>query len=128
MERVEFHRRKMLNQLRLLRNLTGTGSFFVFENMCLSPSLSKMPQRPITRLRKLCLALPEAHEVEAWETPTFGVRKKMFAMYAAAGRHGRGRDAVWIKAAPGDQERMIQTAPDCFFVPPDVGPSGWVGI
>ena len=30
-----------------------------------------MPPRPLTRLRKLCLALPEAHEVEAWGEPTF---------------------------------------------------------
>jgi len=83
---------------------------------------------PITRLRKLCLALPEAHEVEAWGTPTFRVRNKMFAMFAAAGRHGLGRPAVWIKAAPGDQARMVVAAPECFFVPPYVGPGGWIGV
>jgi hypothetical protein len=85
--------------------------------------------RPITRLRKLCLALPEAHEVEAWGEPTFRVRNKMFAMYAdAANHHGGGRPAVWVKAAPGEQEAMVAAAPGCFFVPPYVGPSGWVGI
>ena len=88
-----------------------------------------MPTRPITRLRKLCLALPEAHEVEAWGTPTFRVRNKMFAMYASADTHaGRGRHGVWIKAASGDQERMVKAAPQCFFVPPYMGPSGWVGV
>jgi len=88
-----------------------------------------MPPRPLTRLRKLCLALPEAHEVEAWGEPTFRVRKKMFAMYAnAANHHGNGRHAIWLKAAPGDQARMVQASPDCYFVPPYVGPSGWVGI
>jgi hypothetical protein len=88
-----------------------------------------VPPRPITRLRKLCLALPEAHEVEAWGTPTFRVRNKMFAMYASADTHaGRGRNGAWIKAAPGDQERMVRAAPQCFFVPPYVGPSGWVGV
>ena len=88
-----------------------------------------MPPRPITRLRKLCLALPEAHEVEAWGEPTFRVRNKMFAMYAHAGtHHGGGRHAVWLKAAPGDQARMIEVAPECFFRPPYVGPSGWVGV
>ena len=88
-----------------------------------------MPPRPITRLRRLCLALPEAHEVEAWGEPTFRVRNKMFATFAAAGNHhGAGRPAVWLKAAPGEQDLLVRTAPDRFFVPPYVGKSGWVGV
>lgn len=88
-----------------------------------------MPLRPLTRLRKLCLALPEAHEVEAWAEPTFRVRNKMFAMHAAAGNHhGDGRESVWIKATPPNQSLMVQTAPKRFFVPPYVGPSGWIGV
>jgi hypothetical protein len=89
-----------------------------------------MSPRPLlTRLRKLCLALPEAHEVEAWGEPTFRVRNKLFAMYAAAGNHhGTGRPAVWCKAAPGNQTLMIKAAPSRFFVPPYVGPSGWIGV
>ena len=88
-----------------------------------------MPPRPLTRLRKLCLALPEAHEVEAWGEPTFRVKNKLFAMYADAGNHhGGGRPAVWLKAAPGNQPLMVRAAPDRYFVPPYVGPSGWVGV
>lgn len=88
-----------------------------------------MAPRPLTKLRKLCLALPEAHEVEAWGEPTFRVRNKLFAMYATAGNHhGAGRAAVWCKAARGNQELMVRHAPKKFFVPPYVGPSGWVGI
>ena len=88
-----------------------------------------MPPRPLTRLRRLCLALPEAHEVAAWGEPTFRVKNKLFAMYAdAADHHGGGRNAVWCKAAPGNQALMVKAAPDRFFVPPYVGPSGWVGI
>lgn len=88
-----------------------------------------MPPRPLTRLRKLCLALPEAHEVEAWGEPTFRVRNKMFAMYAAAGNHhGDGRASVWIKATAPNQSLMVRAAPKRFFVPPYVGPSGWIGI
>lgn len=84
--------------------------------------------RPLTRVRKICLALPEAHEVEAWGEPTFRVKNKLFAMFASAGNHhGGGRDAVWCKAAPGNQELMIRLAPERFFKPPYVGPSGWVG-
>jgi predicted DNA-binding protein (MmcQ/YjbR family) len=88
-----------------------------------------MPPRPLTRLRKLCLALPEAHEVEAWGEPTFRVRKKLFAMHASANtHHGAGRPAVWCKAGAGNQELMVRHAPKRFFVPPYVGPSGWVGV
>lgn len=88
-----------------------------------------MPAAPLGRLRKICLALAEAHEVEAWGEPTFRVRNKLFAMYAAANNHhGGGRPAVWIKAPPGNQDLMVRTAPDRFFVPPYVGPSGWVGV
>lgn len=88
-----------------------------------------MPPRPLTRLRRICLALPEAHEVEAWGEPTFRVRNKLFAMFASAStHHGQGRPAVWCKAGSGNQQIMVRGAPDRFFVPPYVGPSGWVGI
>jgi hypothetical protein len=88
-----------------------------------------MPARPIIRLRKLCLALPEAHEVEAWGHPTFRVRNKIFATYSDGTAHdGNGRVSICVKAAPGDQEMMINAAPGCFFRPPYVGHKGWVGI
>jgi hypothetical protein len=88
-----------------------------------------MPPKPLTKIRKLCLALPEAHEVEAWGEPTFRVHRKLFAMYASASiHHGAARPAVWCKAAPGNQDLMVRAAPDRFFVPPYVGPSGWIGI
>ncbi len=85
--------------------------------------------KPLTRLRRLCLALPDAHEVEAWGAPTFRVRNKLFAMYAAPdNHHGEGREGAWIKAAPGNQGLMVRSAPKRFFVPPYVGPSGWIGV
>ena len=88
-----------------------------------------MTARGLSRLRRLCLALPESHEVEAWGEPTFRVRNRLFAMYAAAANHhGSGRAAVWCKAAAGNQQLMVRAAPDRFFVPPYVGPSGWVGV
>lgn len=88
-----------------------------------------MPRSPLARLRALCLALPEAHEAEAWGAPTFRVRNKLFAMYASAdSHHGGGRPAAWVKAAPGNQALMVQADPVRFFVPPYMGPSGWVGV
>ena len=50
-------------------------------------------------------------------------------MYAHANNHhGGGRHAVWCKAASVNQRLMVEAAPDRFFVPPYVGPSGWVGV
>jgi hypothetical protein len=84
---------------------------------------------PLARLRSLCLALPEAHEVKAWGEPTFRVRNKLFAMYADAGNHhGAGRCAVWCKATHLTQDLLVRSDPERFFVPPYVGPSGWVGV
>lgn len=88
-----------------------------------------MPPGPLARLRKICLALPEAHEVVAWGEPTFRVKNKLFAMYASANtHHGDGRHAVWCKAGFGNQALMVAASPRRFFVPPYVGPSGWVGV
>jgi hypothetical protein len=83
---------------------------------------------PLDRLRALCLALPEAHEVEAWGEPTFRVKNKIFATYASsANHHGAGRPGVWIKSAAVTQDMLVRAEPAHYFVPPYVGKSGWVG-
>jgi hypothetical protein len=88
-----------------------------------------MPDEMLERVRRLCLALPEATEKEAWGEPTFRVRTKLFAMYAQAGNHhGDGQNAVWCKAPLGVQEMLVSANPGRYFVPPYVGPSGWIGI
>ncbi len=88
-----------------------------------------MAPSPLTRVRKLCLALPGAHEVEAWGEPTFRVKNKIFAMYAAANNHhGAGHHAVWIKATPVNQGFLLSAKPKRYFSPPYVGPSGWIGV
>ena len=88
-----------------------------------------MGRSPLPKVRKLCLTLPEAHEVEAWGEPTFRIRNKLFAMYASSGtHHGAGRPAIWMKAPPGNQDIMVRAKPERFFVPPYVGPSGWIGV
>ena len=88
-----------------------------------------MRQSPLHRLRRLCLALPGAHEVEAWGAPTFRVNNKLFAMYAAADdHHGAGHHAVWIKSTLINQGFLLQAKPKRYFSPPYVGPSGWIGV
>ncbi len=88
----------------------------------------KAAANPLAQLRKVCLALPEAHEVEAWEAPTFRVKNKIFAMYAAEGNHHHdARPGVWIKSSHTVQQYLIQSEPKRYFKPPYVGPSGWTG-
>jgi len=90
----------------------------------------QMPPSVLARLRKAALTLPESHEVEAWGTSTFRIRKgKIFAMYAASSTHaGAGRTGVWIKATQMNQQLMLGHAPDRFFFPPYVGKGGWIGV
>ena len=84
---------------------------------------------PVDRLRQLCLALPEAHEVEAWGEPTFRVKNKIFAMYAASEtHHAAGRPSVWVKSTHLIQDMLVHENADRYFAPPYVGPKGWLGI
>ena len=83
-----------------------------------------MAKRPLDRLRAICLALPEAIETETWGEPTFRVRNKIFAMENS----DDGRSSVWCKAPPGSQMVLVGADPERFFVPPYVGPKGWVGM
>ena len=82
----------------------------------------------IGRLREICLALPEALEKEAWGECTFRVTGgSMFAM-TDCNHHGSEHIAVWVKAAPEEQEILVHADPKRFFVPPYVGPKGWIGV
>ncbi len=42
--------------------------------------------------------------------------------------HDDGRVAAWCKAHHVDQQELVDADPERFFVPPYVGPSGWVGV
>jgi hypothetical protein len=73
-------------------------------------------------VRKLALALPGAEELETWGTPTFRVRKRIFVMFSDEGRE------AWVKSTHDEQRALVAMDPDTFFVPPYVGPIGWVGV
>lgn len=83
--------------------------------------------RALVRVRKLALALPETVEKEAWGRPTFRVKAKMFLMFVDD-HHGDGRLAVWLQCTHEEQEAAVEADPERFFVPPYVGPSGWLGM
>jgi hypothetical protein len=78
-------------------------------------------------VRAVCLWLPEAEEFMSHGSATFRVRGKSFATYAV-NHHGDGRVALWLSAAPGSQELYVDADPKRYFVPPYVGPRGWLGV
>lgn len=80
-------------------------------------------KRAIERLRKLCLALPEAEEKPfgGHTAPSFRVRDKLFVMTYEDGT------AMTCKGGPGVQEALIASDPDRFFVPAYTGRNGWIG-
>jgi hypothetical protein len=81
----------------------------------------------LERVRRICMALPEAAEQVAWGEPTWRVRKKLFAMFAN-NHHRDGRIALWCNAPMGVQEHLVRERPETYFVPPYVGVKGWIGI
>ena len=80
----------------------------------------------LASLRAACLALPGVEERVNHGMPTFAVvRRTAFCnLHHPAG----DRPTLWFKAAPGVQTELVDQEPDRFFVPPYVGPRGWVGL
>lgn len=76
------------------------------------------------------MALPEATEnligLEQQHI-AFKVRDKIFAYYLD-NHHDDRRISVWCKAPPGIQQALVSEDNGRFFVPPYVGPKGWIGI
>ena len=82
-----------------------------------------MALKPLTRLRRICLALPEASEQGGVGSPSFKVRDKIFAMQHPMD----SRPSMCCKAPRGFQEALVRSDPARYFVPPYVGHHGWVG-
>ncbi len=90
--------------------------------------MSAADDKLIARLRKLCMALPEANERVSHGEPTwFAGKGKVFAMLDNH-HHGAKHLSVVLPAAAGAQAALIESDPARFFRPPYVGPAGWVGI
>lgn len=91
------------------------------------PSYSEADvDQALLQVRRFASELPGVTERLSHGSPTFFV-KKSFLMFHDD-HHGDGRLAIWCKADPGIQSLMVDTEPDRYFVPPYVGPSGWIGL
>ncbi len=84
-------------------------------------------RQPIDHLREIIRAWPETDERISHGSPTFWGGKKTFASFHE-NHHGDGRTAAWIKSDADTQEGLVEANPDLFFIPPYVGPSGWLGV
>ncbi|MEE9279489.1 MAG: MmcQ/YjbR family DNA-binding protein [Myxococcota bacterium] len=84
-------------------------------------------RNPLEKLRKIIAAWPETDERVSHGSPTFWGGRKTFASFHDD-HHGDGRVAVWCKAEPEMQTPIVEWDPEVFFIPPYVGPSGWIGI
>jgi len=100
-------------------------------------------------VREIMGALPEVEEFVSHGSPTFRVRgRKVFATYTI-NHHGDGRVALNLTAPPGTQAALVGIGARSegrrsragkaktnakehkgwpYFVPPYVGPAGWLGI
>jgi len=81
----------------------------------------------LKRLRRFCLSMPGAIEKLSHGEPTFFTPKRVFAMFSN-NHHGDGHIAVWLPVGHGAQDALIEEAPQIYYKPPYVGPSGWIGV
>ncbi len=85
-------------------------------------------QRTISDVvRDIMASLPETEEFVSHGSPTFRVRGKIFATYTI-NHHGDGRVALNLIAPPGVQAVFTRMQPNAYFVPPYIGPRGWLGV
>jgi hypothetical protein len=84
-------------------------------------------QARMDRLSELCLALPGATRTDQGEHAAFRVAGRVFA-YLLNNHHGDGILGVCCKVLPGDNLRLIEANPGKFYLPPYIGPRGWVGL
>jgi hypothetical protein len=85
-------------------------------------------ERILSRIREICLSLPETSERLSHGEPTFFVRGKRAFLMVVTNHHGDGRFAIWCAAAPGTQQLLVDADPERFFRPPYVGHRGWLGV
>lgn len=86
-----------------------------------------MGKNILAAVREICLSLPEAEEKGGHGTPDFKVAGKSFATMTV-NHHGDGRIALWVRSPPGAQRLHVEGEPAFYFVPPYLGPRGWLGV
>jgi hypothetical protein len=89
------------------------------------------PADALSELRAACLALADvserpSHGMPAWFVGN-GARQRQFAVFSND-HHGDGRVAMVCAADTGVQAMLVDSDPEVYYVPPYVGPAGWIGV
>lgn len=77
----------------------------------------------LARVRRICLALPEAWERESHGRPTFVAGRRTFAQFGIAGEDDRR-----LVVRPDDGDRPALLGHPRVSVPPYVGGAGWLAF
>ena len=82
---------------------------------------------PTEAVHELCLAFGDSEARHSHGLPDYRVKGKVFAQYAV-NHHGDGRVALWLNSPDGVQQECVSMDGESFFVPPYLGPRGWLGV
>ena len=83
---------------------------------------AKIEEKVLAKLREICLALPQAHEVKTWGHPTFKAGTKTFAVL----EWYNGHLCICFKATLSLQQLLIEDPR--YFKTPYIGNRGWVSL
>jgi predicted DNA-binding protein (MmcQ/YjbR family) len=91
-----------------------------------------MPKADVTKERfkkfsDICLSLPQTVRKDQGSHAAFSVSRKIFVYYLND-HHGDGIVGFCCKVFPGDNEKLIASNPQKFYMPAYVGPRGWVAL
>ena len=81
----------------------------------------------LEKLSRICLALPQTSREDKGSHAAFSVVKKVFVYYLH-NHHGDGIVGFCCKVLPGDNEQLIASNPQKFYMPAYVGSRGWVAL
>ena len=81
----------------------------------------------LEKLAAICIRLPNCVREDKGSHAAFSVSKKVFVYYLND-HHGDGIVSFCCKVLPGDNERLIASNPEKFYMPAYVGPRGWVAL
>ncbi len=79
------------------------------------------------RVARMSLALPGAKITPSHGAAAYQVRGKSFGM-VLNDHHGNGRTELWVKSSLEQQQEWVAGDGRRYYVPPYVGPRGWLGV
>jgi hypothetical protein len=84
-------------------------------------------QDRLNRLTDICLALPGTTREDKASHAAFLVGKKTFAYYLN-NHHGDVIISVSCKVLPGENQFLVESGPNRFYLPAYIGSRGWIAL